>query len=316
VPARQAPLRARAELYCDLLRIGPGDRYTSMSPFHHTAAVFMALTVLARGASLVPQRWFSVDNWKLAGRLGVTHALLVPTMIDLLLADGSLAATPLRVLQYGAAPIDARTLREALAALPDTQFVQIFGQTECSPITHLDHADHLRGLEDRPELLTTVGRVVPNSELRIEGADEDGIGEIAVRAPHAFVTDVDGWRRTGDLGRCSPEGYVSLHGRTGDRIVWAGENIYPIEVEQAIASHPGVREVVVVGVTDRRYGEVVKAVVVPADLAAPPSADELRDHARRRLATFKVPTIVEFIDELPRTATGKVLRRALAGIHP
>jgi acyl-CoA synthetase (AMP-forming)/AMP-acid ligase II len=287
-----------------------------MSPFHHTAAVFMAFTVLARGASLVPQRWFSVDNWKLAGRLGVTHALLVPTMIDLLLADGALADVPLRVLQYGAAPIDVRTLREALAALPATQFVQIFGQTECSPITYLDHADHLRGLGDRTDLLTTVGRVVPNSELRIEGADEEGIGEIAVLAPHAFATDDDGWRRTGDLGRCSPDGYLSLHGRTGDRIVWAGENIYPIEVEQAIGSHPGVREVVVVGVPDRRYGETVKAVVVPSDPAAPPSAEELRAHAREQLATFKVPTIVEFIDELPRNPTGKVLRRSLVGTRP
>jgi acyl-CoA synthetase (AMP-forming)/AMP-acid ligase II len=312
---RHRALVARNSIYGGAMDIGPGDLYSSASPFHHTAGVTMVFTVLGRGAALIPQAWFSVDGWREAGRLGLTHALLVPTMIDLLLAEGALADATPRLLQYGAAPIHQTTLQAALAQLPDTEFLQIFGQTEVSPITALTHADHLLGLGVRPDLLSTVGRPVAGVELRIEDPDDEGIGEIVVRAPHVFATDVDGWRRTGDLGRVAPDGYVTLHGRTHDRIVRGGENIYPVEIEQALASHPAVREVAVVGVPDRRYGEAVKAVVVPVDAVAPPSFEELRRHARARVAAFKVPTIVELVDALPRNANGKVLRRMLVASH-
>jgi acyl-CoA synthetase (AMP-forming)/AMP-acid ligase II len=316
VAVRHREMVERIAIYEATMGIGPGDRYCSASPFHHTAGVTMVFTVLGRGAAVIPQAWFSVGGWLDAGRLGVTHALLVPTMIDLLLAAGALGDARPRVLQYGAAPIDPATLTDALAVLPDVEFLQIFGQTECSPLTALTHADHLLGLGARPELLSTVGRAVPGVELRVENADDDGIGEIAARAPHAFVRDDDGWRRTGDLGRIDAEGYVTLHGRVDDRIVWAGENIYPVEVERALALHPGVREVAVVGVPDRRFGERVKAVVVPADRTAPPTAEVLQAHARALLAHFKVPTIIEMVDELPRNSNGKVLRRQLVGPRP
>ena len=106
---------------------------------------------------------------------------------------------------------------------------------------------------------------------------------------------------------------MRLHGRVNDRIVWGGENIYPIEVERALESHPAVREVAVVGVPDRRWGETVKAVVVPSDPSAPPTTEELQAHARQRLARFKVPSAVELVDELPRNANGKVMRSRLIG---
>jgi acyl-CoA synthetase (AMP-forming)/AMP-acid ligase II len=304
-------LAARVAIYGSVMPFGPGDRYCSASPFHHTAGVTMTFTALGRGATVIPQAWFSVEGWREAGRLGVTHVLLVPTMIDLLLTEGALADARPKVLQYGAAPIDPATLREALAALPDVEFLQIFGQTEVSPVTALTHLDHVRGLVDRPDLLATVGRAVAGVELRIENPDDDGIGEVTVRAPHTFVTDADGWRRMGDLGRIDDEGYVTLQGRVHDRIVRGGENIYPAEVEQALLSHPGVDEVAVVGVPDRRYGETVKAVVVAKDPGAPPSTDELRAHARARLAAFKVPAVIELTTALPRNTGGKVLRRQL-----
>lgn len=316
VPVRHRPLVARIDLYRDVLRIGPGDRYCSASPFHHTAGVSMVYTVLGLGAAVIPQPWFSVERWREAGRLGVTHALLVPTMIDLLLAEGALASAHPRVLQYGAAPIDVRTLAEALAALPGTDFLQIFGQTEVSPITALTAQDHLLGLGARPEILATVGRAPDGVELRVEDPDDDGIGEITVKAAHAFSTDPDGWRRTGDLGRVDADGYVSVHSRVHDRIVRGGENIYPVEVERALASHAGVRDVAVVGVPDRRWGEIVKAVVVAVDPAAPPDVADLQAHARARLAHFKVPAVVEFTSDLPRNANGKVIRRHLVAISP
>ena len=169
----------------------------------------------------------------------------------------------------------------------------------------------MRAATERPDLLLSVGRAIRGAELRIERPDEEGIGEIAMRAPHVFQHDADGWRRTGDLGTISDEGYVTLHGRLNDRIIRGGENIYPIEIEHLLASHPGVREVAVIGVADRKWGEVVKAVVVPVDTAAPPDADELRALVGEHLARFKVPAIVEFTSELPRNPSGKILRRQL-----
>lgn len=307
----QGPLESRVHIYQSAMGIGPGDRYCSASPFYHTAGVAMDVTVLGMGVAIVPQDWFSIDNWRRAGRLGVTCALLVPTMIELLLAEGALAEFSPSVLQYGAMPIHPDTLRATLAALPDTRLLQIFGQTEASPLTYLSHDDHLRAAGDRPDLLLSVGCAVDRTELAVERPDADGIGEIIVRAPHLFQVDADGWRRTGDLGTISDEGYLSLHGRVNDRIIRGGENIYPIEIELVLQEHPGVRDVAVVGVPDRTWGEIVKAVVVPTDVADPPDPDELRELVRNRLARFKAPTTVEYVDALPRNPSGKILRRQL-----
>lgn len=311
VPVADDRLAARVAVYRRTLDLGPGDLFFSPSPFHHTAGVGMVLTALGCGAGVAVVGSFSAEAWRTAGELGITHALLVPTMIDLLLAQGHLTDTGPRVLQYGAAPMDPGLLHEALAALPDTSFVQVFGQTEVSPVTSLTHADHLEALERRPELLSSVGRAVDGVSLRVEGAMPDGVGELAVRADHAFVCDDDGWRRTGDLGRIDSDGYVWLHGRLHDRIIRGGENIYPVEVERVLARHPKVREVVVVGVPDRRWGEIVKAVVVPTSFDDPPDVVSIKDFARERLAPFKVPAIVEIREVLPRNAAGKVLRHEL-----
>jgi acyl-CoA synthetase (AMP-forming)/AMP-acid ligase II len=262
-------------VYQQVLDLRPGDLFFSASPFHHTAGVGMVLTALACGAGVALAPRFSADAWRAAGRLGISHALLVPTMIDMLLANGSLADTRPRLLQYGAAPMDSELLREALAALRDTSFVQVYGQTEVSPVTALTHDDHRAALAGCSARLSSVGRAVPDVELRVEGVGDDGIGELAVRAAHAFVVDQDGWRRTGDLARIDSEGYVTLHGRLKDRIIRGGENIYPVEVERALAVHPDVADVAVVGVPDRRWGEVVKAVVVPRDLANLPDESRL-----------------------------------------
>jgi acyl-CoA synthetase (AMP-forming)/AMP-acid ligase II len=235
-------------------------------------------------------------------------------MIDILLAEGALADADPKVLQYGAMPIHPDTLKATLDVLPDTRMVQIFGQTEASPISYLSHEDHVRAASSRPDLLLSVGRAARGVELRIEAPDEAGIGEVAVNAEHLFQVDEDGWRRTGDLGRISDEGYLSLHGRVDDRIIRGGENIYPTEIELVLLEHPGVREVAVVGVPDRRWGEVVKAVVVPASADSPPDSDDLRTLVAGRLAHFKVPALVEFVPELPRNPAGKILRRELRSV--
>ena len=311
---RQAPMAARVPAYEKVMGIGPGDLYCSASPFYHTAGVAMTFTVLGLGVAVIPQDWFSIDNWRRGGRLGVTCSLLVPTMIDILLAEGALADALPRVLQYGASPIHPDTLTAAMGVLPDTRFLQIFGQTECSPICYLDHEDHVRALNGRPDLLSSVGLVAPPAELRVENPDAEGVGEIAILTDRAFVVDADGWRRTGDLGKIDEDGFVTLHGRLNDRIIRGGENIYPVEIETVLTGHPGVREVAIVGIPDRRYGEVVRAVVVPTDPTTPPDPEELRRLVAGSLAHFKVPTEVCFVDELPRNPSGKILRRQLKAV--
>jgi acyl-CoA synthetase (AMP-forming)/AMP-acid ligase II len=204
------------------------------------------------------------------------------------------------------------TLRRTLAAAPAVGLVNIFGQTEGSPVTCLTQADHHRiAAEHRDDLLTSVGRAAPEVDVRIDAPDASGIGEVVARAEHFFAVGDDGWLRTGDLGHLDGEGYLFLSGRRGDKIIRGGENVYPIEVEHVLEEHPGVREAAVIGVPDRRWGEVVKAVVVPADAAAAPGFDELRAHVRGRLAGFKVPTQWELAESLPRNASGKLLRRHL-----
>jgi acyl-CoA synthetase (AMP-forming)/AMP-acid ligase II len=190
--------------------------------------------------------------------------------------------------------------------------VNLYGQTEGSPITCLGPEDH-RGIRDegREDLLLSVGRAAPGVELRIERADESGVGEVVARAAHLFLADEDGWLRTGDLGRLDEDGYLFLQGRRGEKIIRGGENIYPLEVERVLETHPGVREAAVVGVPDRRWGETVKAVIVAVDPQQPPVPDELRAYVRASLAGFKVPTDWSFLEELPRNANGKLLRRQL-----
>ena len=131
------------------------------------------------------------------------------------------------------------------------------------------------------------------------------------RADHLFATGVDGWLRTGDLGRLDGDGYLYLVGRRGDMIIRGGENVYPMEVENRLLEHPRIADAAVIGVPDRLLGEVIKAFVVPADPADPPAAGELRAFARAALAGFKVPARWEFVPSLPRNATGKLLRRQL-----
>jgi acyl-CoA synthetase (AMP-forming)/AMP-acid ligase II len=202
------------------------------------------------------------------------------------------------------------TLRRAVAGLPGADLVQFYGQTEGSPITYLGPAEHRRAANGDTRFLGTVGRAVPGVELRIADAGGDGVGEVCARGPHLCLPDADGWLRTGDVGRLDGE-WLHLVGRLGDRIVRGGENVHPLEVESVLATHPAVREAAVVGVPDVRWGEIIRAFVVPVDPAAPPDAAELRSWARRQLAGFKVPTVWTIVPDLPRNAAGKVIRRQL-----
>jgi acyl-CoA synthetase (AMP-forming)/AMP-acid ligase II len=316
VPMTQHVLLRRSQVLSGLVGLnGPDAVYATGSPVHHIGGMGNVLVALSAGATVVAARSFSVEWWRGLKVFGVTHSLLVPSMIEMLLAADALDAVPLRTLIYGASPIHPETLRRVLSLLPGVRVVNLFGQTEGSPITCLTAEDHLRAADGRAELLHSVGRPVPGLELRVDDPDETGAGELVARADHLCAPGADGWLRTGDLGRQDDEGYVYLVGRTHDRIVRGGENIYPIEVEQVLQAHPGVGAAGVVGVPDRRLGQTVAAFLVPADADRPPTADDLHAFVREQLAGFKVPAFWYSVPALPHTAAGKLLRRELAVWH-
>jgi acyl-CoA synthetase (AMP-forming)/AMP-acid ligase II len=309
---RHDRLARRVVVNAALQQFDHSSVFATAAPLHHIAGIGNILVALGAGATVVSLPKFSVDAWRSLADYRVTHALAVPTMVEMLLRENALAVATLRVLQYGASPIHPDTLRRAMEALPGVDFLDLYGQTEGSPITCLTPQDHRRATSGEEHLLQSVGRAAPGVEVRIEGADEHGVGEVTARAAHLFVSSDDGWLRTGDMGRLDDEGYLYLVGRRGDRIIRGGENVYPLEVENALQEHPKVAEAAVVGVADQLYGEIVKAFVVAAD-GDPPTAEELRAFARHQLAGFKVPAEWAFVSALPRNATGKLLRRELEG---
>ncbi|WP_409330052.1 class I adenylate-forming enzyme family protein [Trujillonella humicola] len=315
VPFSQDVLAARTALLAPAAGFGPESRYATGSPLHHIGGLGNTLAALSVGAAIVPTTRFTLDWWRSLASGGATHGLLVPSMIEMLLEARLLDAVGLRTLIYGASPISPVTLRRVLDLLPGVRLLHLFGQSEGSPITWLTPEDHARALAGGPHLLGSVGRPVTGLTMRLAESDEEGVGEVLAAAPHLSVHADDGWLHTGDLGRVDDEGYLYLVGRRNDMVIRGGENVYPVEVENVLAEHPGVAAAGVVGVPDRWLGETLAAFVVPADPARPPSADELHAHVRARLAGFKVPACWHTVAELPVTTAGKLSRRDLQREH-
>jgi acyl-CoA synthetase (AMP-forming)/AMP-acid ligase II len=256
---------------------------------------------------------------------GITDMLLVPTMIQMLIDDPSVGEYDLRSVKhfvYGASPISAAVLSRARITFPSAQFAQAYGMTELSPVaTLLSAANH-----DDPHLLRAAGRAVPHSEVRIVDGDDrevprGTVGEVVARGDHVMLgywnkpdeTAValrGGWMHTGDGGYMNDEGYVFIVDRVKDMIITGGENVYSAEVENALAQHPAVAACAVIGVPDPRWGERVHAVVVlrPGESVTP---EELSGHCKALIANYKVPRSAEFVEALPMSGAGKVLKREL-----
>jgi acyl-CoA synthetase (AMP-forming)/AMP-acid ligase II len=310
IPVHEAALARRAEVNGALLGLGPGARFVMGGLFHHVAGLGNIAVALANSTAIVLYPSFSVSTWQALRSVAPTHAVTVPSVIETLLAADSLALPSMRVLAYGGSPIHPDTMRRVHATIPDVDLVELFGQTEGSPLTVLTADDHRSAVAGREELLGSVGRAAPGVELRIHEPDRDGVGEVWARSDHSFLVDAEGWQHTGDLGRLV-DGYLYLVGRLGDKIIRGGENVFPIEVEQVLHRHPQIAEAAVVGVPDQRLGETIRAYVVAADPASPPDVEELRSFCRQTLAGFKVPAEWTFVSSLPRNSAGKVLRRQL-----
>jgi acyl-CoA synthetase (AMP-forming)/AMP-acid ligase II len=308
-------LDARAEVLRRLIGIGPDDRYATGSPLHHMGGLGNVLVALTAGAAVICTTRFSFDWWRNLKQLEATHCLLVPTMIEMLLSEGLLDAVPLKTLIYGASPITVDTLRRALDVLPDVAMVSLYGQTEGSPITSLGPDDHRLAAVKDPDILYSVGRPVSGLRLQIDEPDRDGIGEVFAAAAHLSGQAADGWLHTGDLGVVDDNGYLRLCGRRNDMVIRGGENVYPLEVENVLSTHPAVAAVGVVGVPEARLGETLAAFIVPTDSARPPRPEELSSFARVTLAGFKIPQYWYSVGELPLNSAGKVVRAQLRDSH-
>jgi long-chain acyl-CoA synthetase len=238
--------------------------------------------------------------------------------------------SPLRTICYGASPISEPTLVAALETF-GCNFVQGYGLTEVTGTLTVLPAEEHDPNGPRSHLLRSAGRPLPWTEVRVvdpeSGQDRPPgeMGEVWTRSAQnmkgywkmpeetATALGADGWLRTGDGGYLDQEGYLFITDRIKDMIVTGGENVAPAEVESVLADHPGVAEVAVIGVPHPKWGETVKAVVVPAEPGL--EADDLVAFARERLASFKCPTSVDFVSELPHNPSGKVLKRELRKLY-
>ncbi len=292
-----------------------------MPPFH-IAGVAAVLSSTYAGRRLVPLPRFSPEGWLATAKAeGVTHAFVVPTMLARIVAameaDPSAAVPTLRHLAYGGSRMPIPVLERALAAFPDTGFVNAYGLTETSStVSVLGPAEHRAAhASDDPSVrarLGSVGQPVPGVELRVVD------GEIQIRGAQVSgdyleagsKRDADGWLHTGDRGWVDDDGYVFVEGRGDDTIIRGGENLAPAEIEDTLLRHPAVAGAAVVGVPDEEWGERVGAMVV-ARAGASIEPDAVAEFVREHLGSLKTPELIVVTDELPHTATGKILRRAV-----
>ncbi len=306
-----------------LLHAAPITHGSGCSIFHHIAVG--AASAFPATRSFDPPKIFEAIQ-----RYRATTMFLVPTMINVLLASPDKAKydlSSLHTIFYGGAPMYVEQLLEAVRTFGPI-FVQLFGQGEAPmTCTSLPKEEHLAG-DDPVKLkrLVSAGRETPGVRVRIvDGEDRDvpagQMGEIAVqsdlvmkgywRKPEATADTLrSGWLHTGDIGSLDEDGYLYITDRKKDMIISGGSNIYPREIEEVICQHPAVFEVAVIGVPDEKWGESVKALVVPREGQRLTEA-EIIEHTKRHLASYKKPHSVEFLPALPKNAYGKVLKREL-----
>lgn len=321
-----------------------GDEHGTMlvaAPLYHIAGITSLLTSLYSGRKVVLLAQFEPADWLAAVEAhGVTQAFVVPTMLGRILAHtdfGKRDLSSLALVTYGAAPMPPSLIRRAIEEFPrSVSFSGAYGQTETTAtVSVLRPDDHrLEGtgeeVETKLRRLASVGRALDDVEVRVVDLDgepvaTEQIGEVQLRTFRAMqgywgsaertrvTIDQEGWVHTGDLGYLDDGGYLFLSGRASDLIIRGGENIAPEEVEAVLYEHPDVIEAGAVGAPDEEWGEVVVAAVA-LRLGSAVSEADLLEFCAPRLAAFKRPSRIVIVPELPRTSTGKILRRELLPI--
>ncbi len=322
------------------MRARSDDVYLHVPPMFHSADLLgTAFTLLGAAHAYLPRFAPSLLLEAMA-RTRTTATMLTPTMIITTLQEEDVAAydvSKLRLLSYGSSPMAVEWIARAAQAFPSAGLQQLYGLTETSPIlTSLDMEEHARAIATGDTaILRAAGRPVVDVVLRIVGEDGHEVplgeaGEVIVRGPNVTPGYLnrpeetkaafrDGWFHTGDVGRMDENGYLYVMDRTKDMIITGGENVYSSEVEAVLYQHAGVAEAAVIGVPDERYGEALFAAIVPASGASLTDEDMIA-HCRGKIGGFKIPRRFVFLDELPKSAMGKILktdlRRTYAGDSP
>ena len=315
--------------------MGAGDEeatLVSVPPYHVAGMAALCSSVYA-GRRIVQLPNFDAASWvDTAIKESVTHAMVVPTMlsriVDELEKRPGVSIDSLRALSYGGGKMPRPVIEKALHLLPDTNFVNAYGLTETSStISVLGPEDHRNALESQEESirrrLSSAGKPLPNLEVSIR--DEEGkiltagtSGEIWVRGEqvsgeylgHGTKLTGDGWFPTNDGGFLDEEGYLFVEGRIDDIIIRGGENISPGEIEEALLTHPEIRDAAAIGMPDTQWGEIIVAVIVLSDGSNLP-VEEVKAFVKDQLRSSRTPDHIVTMDELPYNETGKLLRRVL-----
>ena len=296
------------------------DNFLCLLPFFHTYAITGTILLpLLNGSKMVlVDRFVPGKVVKLIEDHKISCFLAIPSMYRVLAGtEGDIDVSALRFPISGGEPLPV-AVAQAFQNRFGVDIYEGYGQTEAAPVISLNVPGGRK--------LGTVGRALPNVEMAIwndknEVTPSGEVGEVVVRggnvmegykglAEETAKTLTGGWLHTGDLGRMDEEGFVTITGRIKELIISAGENIYPREVEEAIVGHPEVKEVAVIGIADEVRGEVPKAFVIVEE-GASVDDKQLRSFSKDRLASYKFPKVIEFVEDLPRTPTGKVLKRLL-----
>jgi acyl-CoA synthetase (AMP-forming)/AMP-acid ligase II len=307
--------------------VNPGAIFLHAAPMFHLADLAAWTIITLTGGTHVTVPSFSAEAvFEAVQAHKVTDTLMVPAMLQVLVDSPQIRRydlSSLRHIAYGGSTISESLLMRAQAALPNVNFCQGYGQTELSPITTLLLPEDHRPGSPR---CRSAGRAVAHAELAIMGPGGKAlppgdIGEIVVRGPHVMLgywnkpeetaaALRDGCMHTGDAGFLDADGYLYVVDRLKDMIISGGENVYSAEVENAIARHPAVAACAVIGLPDERWGERVHAVIVLKS-GQRVSPEDIRAHAKELIAGYKCPRSVDFLDALPLSGAGKVLKREL-----
>jgi fatty-acyl-CoA synthase len=316
--------------FCSMATLGTSgaDRvWMSAAPLFHIAGLSGMLPVLITGGTTVipPSGGFdAAATVRTLVRERVSSCFMVPAQWQAICALPDLASadlSQLRRISWGAAPASTTLLRTMIEAFPQAEVCTAFGQTECSPVT-----TNLRG-EDALRKIGSVGTPMVGVEVRVVDEEMNDVprgevGEIVYRSPMVMkeywnkpdetaAAFRGGWFHSGDLVREDPDGYYYVVDRKKDMIISGGENIYCAEVENALAGHPKVAEVALIGVPDPTWGETPLAIIAPRDPDDPPTDAEIEAFSREHLAAYKRPRHLRIVDALPRNPSGKVVKTSL-----
>jgi fatty-acyl-CoA synthase len=320
--ARYASAIAAAEEF----GLDENDIVIASTPLFHTAGLFVWFaTAVLQGTTIVfPEGWDPVTFMQIVEAEKVTAAFLVPSQLNHLITHAEFSPERLKTVRnigYAGAPMGRALLERVISMLPHISFTENYGQSEACPIT-------IRCERHGKDKFGTVGKAASNAELGI--VDKDGkllpageIGDIVTRGAQVFdeyFNDpdetaaafrlADGWLWTGDVGFMDEGGFLTLVDRSKDMLVSGGENVYPVEIENALYQHDAVAECAVFGIPDEHWGEVPAAQVVLSP-GASVTEDELIDFCASKIARFKRPRIIKFVGDLPKTAVGKIQKNLL-----